>query len=1033
MSNQKTSDSLYNKIINRTGWDLSLVKKENCKEAPTPFQRNIAQEILLSNESVSADEIYFSGEQPFIHIKHLRLIDGKKIRELHSKIWNEGRSPFLAAITPTEMRLYNCYEPPVENDEELEQQLQLGKFEDTESDLNELVQFLHQSKIDSGKVWEEKFGQKINIRNRVDKKLVANLKATRANLYNNGKDLSLPVVHALLGRALFIYYLEDRNILTTDAYPKKPRGVESFSDLLSYKDETYELFENLKEKFNGDLFPISKAERQHVKSKHLEEVKRCFNTLDYTTGQLSFKEWKVFRFDFIPIELISSIYEEFMSAEEEENGKTTIRDNGAYYTKPMLVEFMLNEVLPWPDERDNRYDYKILDPACGSGIFLVESYRRLIARWKLAKNKKKIDKDSLANILLNSIYGIDKHPEAIKVAAFSLYLTFLNYLEPVEIRNEYIRLKSKKFKPLIRWSDEAELEERTNKDVGNNLFQFNTFADSDIRQIKFDIIIGNPPWKKDKPEPIVAAYIETHKLPSQIACAYMDDMPRLLAPNGVIALVTTAKILFNTGDGYEKFRQKIFENYDVDIVVNLAVVRNVMFENTTNPGVVIVYRNKNTDKKIKPYVVYCVPKNIQTIDNRQSIVIDGTEVKYLPLKEIQKGNSKIFKIAMWGGMRDYLLLKRLQEISSILKIFKDADKGIGLHSKGVDDETLSSTFKNYKLIPQNRIERYYTPNVKFNELGNDYLKYRKLNEGIFKPPLILLKRGTTDMDICSSFIDYKGVFTDRIYGLSIKDRSLEYQKALVACLNSKMAMYYLFMISSTWSVDKGGDMLHKEILSFPAIPEAMKEKAIETLAMKVDSIIQIKAGDNLVMNPDKEIEKIELEINEIIYKELRIGKQEQNLINDVLNNSIALTGRYKESGAVEMANVNTHVKHYAQVLSKTLNQTLIHGNSRVWTEVLDNERKEPLHIITIHFNGDQEPGSALIEKVDANKFSKLVKKINQHVLSQHSESIYYRKVFRYYKDKKIYLVKPNEKRFWTVSEALNDADSILAELINANN
>ena len=1009
----------YEKVIDIAGWKPSLVNKGNYKNSPNTVQKYLS-EVTFSEDENSPDEIYFSGEYPFIQIKNLSKLDNKKIQHLHSKIWNEGQAPFLAVFTPTEMRLYNCYEPPVENKNDIEK-LQIDKFEDVEKDLKRIVEYLHQSKIDSGKIWEENYGKQLSTKNRVDKKLVANLKFTRSILYNNGLGLPLSVVHALLGRALFIFYLEDRKILTTDAYPKKPEGVSNFHDLLSYRDETYSLFDYLKGKFNGDLFPISNKENDSVNIEHLKYVRNCFYHSDVSKGQASL--WKMFQFDYIPIELISAIYEEFMSEEEEEkNGKVIIKENGAYYTKPMLVEFMLNEVLPWPDENNKRYDYKILDPACGSGIFLVESYRRLIARWKFSNKKKKINEDALRGILTGSIYGIDKDPEAIKVAAFSLYLTFLNYLEPVEIRTDYLENKTKKLDPLIRWSIEKELLERKNKQPGNNLFQYNTFDDSDIKRIKFDIIVGNPPWKKDKPEPIVANYIKVEKLPSQIACAYLNYMPALLDDDGTIALVIAAKILFNTGNIYEDFRQNLFKKNEIETIINLSVVRDIMFDNATAPGAVVIYKKSVANNK-RDSIVYCVPKNIKTIDCKQSLIIDSTEVKYIPLSELLKRDSKILKIAMWGGMRDYQFIKKLQNTKSILNTFSDQNKGIGLHIKDQKNKTLNEIFKTYKFLPLNKLQRYITPQDGLTELGDNYSKYRDLNNEIFSPPLILLKRGTIDTEFCCSYIDFNCVFTDRIYSISIKNRTPDYCKALVACLNSTICTYYLFMISSTWAVDKQGDVLHEEITTFPAITENLKDATIKSLAQKVDEI------SSLFWDHDSQIMRIEKEIDRIIYNALGVTETEQALVNDVINNSIALKHRYSLSRAESLANVKTDLKAYADFLSKTLYQMLKYGSGKVWVEILDTQNKVQLHIVIIHFTEQEQSGASIITNIDINKLRGLITEINNYSIVQHSESIYYRKVFRYYKEDKIYIIKPNEKRFWTISEALNDADLVLSELI----
>lgn len=1016
-------NSFYTKILSLTGWESSIVSKTNLKKASTPFQRYIAEEIFMSSSQLQPDDIYFSGEHPFIHIKQDNSINLDKIRKLQSKIWNQGRSPFLVIVTPTEMRLFNCYQHPVCNSSEVESKLQIDRFHDVLEDLVRIKDLLHQSKIDSGKIWTGVYGEKLTIKNRVDKKLVSNLRVTRAKLFKNGTGLPLNVIHDLLGRTLFTFYLEDRRILTTDAYPKKPRGVSNFSELLNHREETYLLFEKLKDKFNGDLFPVSKEESRQVKAEHLKEVRSCFYDYDINSKQPSL--WRMFQFEFIPIELISAIYEEFMNEEEEEkNGQIKIKENGAYYTKPMLVEFILNEVLPWPNENNKNFEYRILDPACGSGIFLVESYQRLIARWKFSKKRKKIDEESLKRILHNSIFGIDKDCEAIKVAAFSLYLTFLNYLEPIQIRTDYIEKKRKRLDPLIRWSDSKELLNRKNDLPGNNLFQFNTFEKSGVTENKFDIIIGNPPWKKDKPEPKAAKYIKDNNLPAQLVCAYVDYLPSLLKDDGTIAIVISAKILFNTGDIYERFRQKIFLENTIEAIINLAAIREIMFENATAPGCVIVY-HRNKELPRKDSILYCVPKNAVTISSKQSLVIDATEIKYLPIRELSKYNSKILKIAMWGNMRDYFFLKRLSSFVSILEYFQQNNKGIGLHSKGQKDKTLDAKLKDYSFIPLNRMQKYYTPADGLETLGEKYRKFRAVNKEIFTPPVLLLKRGTTDTEFYCSYADFKCVFTDRIYGISVDEESINLVKANVAALNSSLGTYFLFLTSSTWSVDKQGDLLHEEITAFPAITKDMDASVINLLADRVDEIA------TLFMNRNAEITRISEDIDGLIYGLFDVTIEEQALIKDVLSNSVGLQNRYILSKAECSIRSPSVMNDYANALSRTIGKMLQFADNKIWVEQLTTEFISPLNIVIIHFTDIQPAGSSIETLVDDVRYKDLVDEINNYVLEQHSESIYYRRVFKYYKSDRIYLIKPNERRFWTVSQAFSDADSVLSEMLSS--
>ena len=95
-----------------------------------------------------------------------------------------------------------------------------------------------------------------------------------------------------------------------------------------------------------------------------------------------------YRFDLIPIELISSIYEKFYSTKPGQQ-----RDDGSYYTPAALVEFTLSQTL---DEEQLAKRPRIMDPACGSGIFLVEAFRRIV-RHRIKQSGSKPSPAELCN------------------------------------------------------------------------------------------------------------------------------------------------------------------------------------------------------------------------------------------------------------------------------------------------------------------------------------------------------------------------------------------------------------------------------------------------------------------------------------------------------------------------------------------------------------------------------------------------------------------------------------------------------------
>src|SRR5207253_5023261 len=81
-------------------------------------------------------------------------------------------------------------------------------------------------------------------------------------------------------------------------------------------------------------------------------------------------------------------------------------------------------------------DKRFLDPACGSGIFLVGLFNRLAEEWKRKNPGAKYDKmaSGLLSILRRNLFGVDRSRTACHIAAFSLYLAMLDQLSPPAIR-----------------------------------------------------------------------------------------------------------------------------------------------------------------------------------------------------------------------------------------------------------------------------------------------------------------------------------------------------------------------------------------------------------------------------------------------------------------------------------------------------------------------------------------------------------------------------------------------------------------------
>ena len=113
--------------------------------------------------------------------------------------------------------------------------------------------------------------------------------------------------------------------------------------------------------------------------------------------------------------------------------------HGAVYTPPFLAALLLDYAMPYDKLTGNE---RILDPACGSGVFLVAAFKRLINVWRSRNSWSKPDVQTLKQILGRSIYGVELDPNAVHLTAFSLSLAVCDALQPDVIWREL------KFDPL---------------------------------------------------------------------------------------------------------------------------------------------------------------------------------------------------------------------------------------------------------------------------------------------------------------------------------------------------------------------------------------------------------------------------------------------------------------------------------------------------------------------------------------------------------------------------------------------------------
>ncbi len=466
-----------------SGYDLAQVLLEELGYAESPaFEPSVAWPNRRPIPDV--DSVYFVQSVPVIYFSRLSEADPSRLWKLHKHVWNQSKAPLLYVILPQEIRIYNGYAEPARTVEEfsrgdrlLQHLRQLVNVETARQAIRDRLTWYDRLHLDTGAFWTTSDGQRIRRDSRADQRLLRAMDQVRRHLLQ--RDLSNEQAYALLGRSIFIRYLEDRDILTSGRMSRLTDGqADSYRATLSDWGATYRLFEHLTERFNGDLFPVLDGERRAVRQEHLNLLGAFLDGDDLDTGQQSF--WP-YDFRYVPIELISGIYDTFLKSEER-------RTAGTYYTPLSLVDFVLDQTLP---PETTRPDLTILDPACGSGVFLVRAYQRLVAAWEQQRGEPP-NVHQLGEILRRRVFGVDIDSSAVRIAAFNLYLAMLDYLDDEAIHDMNLR-----FPPLME----------------ENLFVadfFDPAVREEFAERKFDRVVGNPPWGRSTLTDYATQWLEKH-------------------------------------------------------------------------------------------------------------------------------------------------------------------------------------------------------------------------------------------------------------------------------------------------------------------------------------------------------------------------------------------------------------------------------------------------------------------------------------------------------------------------------------------
>lgn len=608
----------------------------------------------------------------------------------------------------------------------------------------------------------------------------------------------IPFATKLVLRLIFVRYLIDRGVdldyknFSTDIL----KSQTEFLKIIKNKTEIYNLFSHLKVKFNGNLFELG------IETDCPELTEEVFTLLhDFFSGReiLNSKQISLFAlydFNIIPVELISNIYEILL-------GKNTRDRDHAFYTPNYLAEYILDKTVT--KTLKEKSSFVILDPSCGSGIFIVDSYRRIIQE-NLGEKLYCDNDDVLKKLLTDHIYGIDINEEAIDVSIFSLYLTILDYKDPKTLSGFTL--------PNLK---------------GENLFVSDFFDEEKLKplaekNIAFDYIIGNPPWGNAK-DGLHMSYCRKKgyskmQQNNDISRSFVLRAKDFCSANTVCCFILHSKLLYNQKSPAVRFRKFLLKESEIQNVIELSSVRKLVFENADAPAAIVAFKYNENDNLSHRFAYVSLKPDI-FFELFHIICIEKNDVKTIPQRLLYQYDWA-WKTIVYGFSNDIENILRLKrEFPTIKSILKAANPpmifGSGIQDH-LGDAQDAADLMGLPLLDSDNGVNHFSIRADENDVFCKPRIHRIRNRELFNPPHCFTAKGLNcnNFKMRSAYSDRAMVCRETMYIIKGEEMQKDILLNLVGLFNSSFFSYLNLMTGSSVGIEREQRFM-SEVLSFPYV------------------------------------------------------------------------------------------------------------------------------------------------------------------------------------------------------------------------
>ncbi len=863
-------------------------------------------------------KFFVEAKKPAVNLKE----DVSPAFQLRRYAWS-AKLPLSILTDFEEFAVYDCRVRPDKTDKASAHRVMYFRYDEYLEKWDEIVGIFSREEVLKGSF--DKYAESMRRKKgtaEVDAAFLSEIETWRNELARNlalrNKDLSQRelnfAVSRTIDRIIFLRVCEDRGI--------EPYG--QLQELLSKKDvypQLFDIFRRADERYNSGLFYFKKEKERPGPPDELtpsltlddKKLKDIIRSLYYPDSP--------YEFSVLPADILGQVYEQFLGKvirltkghqAKVEDKPEVKKAGGVYYTPTYIVDYIVKHTVgKLLEDKTPKQAAKlrILDPACGSGSFLIGAYQYLLD-WHLkyyeedgpAKHRKQIYQVKKGEwrlttaerkrILLNNIYGVDIDPQAVEVTKLSLLLKVLEGESRDTIESQLRMFRERALPDLssnikcgnsLIGPDFYEHEQMTLLDDEEryriNAFDWQTEFANIMKAGGFDAVIGNPPYGAS------VLLNETTYLRNEFKDAsqsldsfelFLVKASRLLKQSGRLSMIIPASWL--TGDNYVASRKSLIAC--LNPIVAYAMPFDVFKAAYIDTAIVVFVK----DDGYEQCLVHYFPKKDKLAFVPAEI---GTEV---PIDNIRSDN--LFRISTILSKNAAPILDKLKSCSYTFGDWFIIQRGVQPYSRKKHSE---KQIKQRFLHAKSELTKDHLPELQGSELSRYWVSPKRMSfihfcdeiaslrlKRMFEGKRIVLRRLITrKFRLQASKVKETMVTTDNVLNMIPKSEEADVGFAL-GILNSNLVSWYYVNKSMVAQKD---DFPQVHISALANLPIPVADKARHDKMVKlVERMLKLNRELQKAKTPDektrleRQITATDRQIDKLVYELYSLTEDEIKIV-----------------------------------------------------------------------------------------------------------------------------------------------------------